>query len=104
MTVYTRRTQLCTNKNYKLEVWKMTKFDDLLLQYCNAIYNQNIIEMDKKLDFLFPQEKWPWNSQQLPRHNPYFYGGIMLCNSTTTNQKVRKFLGRIKMNPRHRFL
>ena len=26
------------------EVWKTRKFDDLLLQYCNAVYNQNRIE------------------------------------------------------------
>ena len=26
------------------EVWKTRKFDDLLLQYCNAVYNQNIID------------------------------------------------------------
>ena len=26
------------------EVWKTRKFDDLLLQYCNAVYNQNMIE------------------------------------------------------------
>ena len=24
------------------EVWKIRKFNDLLLQYCNAVYNQNI--------------------------------------------------------------
>ena len=23
------------------EVWKTRKFDDILLQYCNAVYNQN---------------------------------------------------------------
>ena len=26
------------------DVWKTRKFDDLLLQYCNAVYNQNTIE------------------------------------------------------------
>ena len=26
------------------EVWKTGKFDDLLLRYCNAVYNQNTIE------------------------------------------------------------
>ena len=26
------------------EVWKTRKFDDILLKYCNAIYNQNPID------------------------------------------------------------
>ena len=26
------------------EVWKIRKFDDLLLPYCNAVYNQNPTE------------------------------------------------------------
>ena len=26
------------------EVWKTRKFDDMLLRYCNAVYNQNIID------------------------------------------------------------
>ena len=26
------------------EIWKTRKFDDILLQYCNAVYNQNIID------------------------------------------------------------
>ena len=26
------------------EVWKTRKFDDLLLKYCNAIYNKNTVE------------------------------------------------------------
>ena len=25
------------------EVWKARKFEDILLRYCNAVYNQNII-------------------------------------------------------------
>ena len=30
------------------EVWKIRKFNDLLLQYCNTVYNQNR-QMDKGL-------------------------------------------------------
>ena len=26
------------------QVWKTREFDDILLQYCNAVYNQNIID------------------------------------------------------------
>ena len=26
------------------EVWKTREFDDILLRYCNAVYNQNIID------------------------------------------------------------
>ena len=29
---------------YPQEVWKTRKFDDILLQHCNAIYNQNPID------------------------------------------------------------
>ena len=39
------------------EVWKTRKFDDLLLQYCNAIYNQNTIERwTKGCIFPFPKK------------------------------------------------
>ena len=27
-----------------LEVWKIREFDDILLRYCNAVYNQNTID------------------------------------------------------------
>ena len=27
-----------------LEEWKIRQFDDILLQYCNAVYNQNLID------------------------------------------------------------
>ena len=38
-------------------VWKTKKFDDLLLQFCNTIYNQNTIEKWKKACiFPFPKE------------------------------------------------
>ena len=26
------------------EIWKTKKFDDLLLRYCNIVYNQNTID------------------------------------------------------------
>ena len=34
------------------EVWKTRKFDDILLRFCNAVYNQNT--MDKELHSPFP--------------------------------------------------
>ena len=41
------------------EVWKTRKFNDLLLQYCNTVYNQNTIERWTKSGILtFPQERW----------------------------------------------
>ena len=51
MRVYSRKA-LTKVKNRKtsgldeipLKVWKTMKFDDLLLQYCNAVYNQNTID------------------------------------------------------------
>ena len=54
-TVYFRRTQCSANKNFKKskaagldeipqKVRKIRKFNNLLLQYCNAVYNQNTIE------------------------------------------------------------
>ena len=47
------------------EVWKTRKFNDLLLRYCNAVYNQNNREMDKRLHPLFPQESWLRNCQEI---------------------------------------
>ena len=31
------------------EVWKTREFNNILLRYCNTVYNQNTIQMDKKL-------------------------------------------------------
>ena len=36
------------------EVWKTREFDDILLRYCNAIYNQNT--MDKGMHPSFPKK------------------------------------------------
>ena len=54
MTVYARRTNsvLRKIKNRKAagldeippEVWKIRQFEDILLQHCNAVYNQNTID------------------------------------------------------------
>ena len=42
------------------EVWKTRKFDDILLQYCNAVYNQNTIDRWKKGCILpFPKKGDP---------------------------------------------
>ena len=38
------------------EVWKIRKFDDLLLRFCNAVYNQNTIDRWTK-DCIFPFSK-----------------------------------------------
>ena len=38
------------------EVWKTRKFDDILLQHCNGVYNQNQIDRWMKGCFLlFPK-------------------------------------------------
>ena len=58
MKVYARRTRCCTKK-IKIEkgtsldkilpdIWKTRKFDDLLLRYYNAVYNQNTIDKGTK--------------------------------------------------------
>ena len=57
------------------ELWKTRKFDNIMLRYCNTEYNQNPIDMDKELHPPFLQERWPWNCQELPGYNPYFYSG-----------------------------
>ena len=52
-TVYARTRK---NKNRKatsfdeipLEVWKTKKFDNIMLWYCNSVYNQNIIDRGAK--------------------------------------------------------
>ena len=31
------------------EVWKIRQFYDILLQHCNAVYNQNNRQMDKEM-------------------------------------------------------
>ena len=39
------------------EVWKTRKFDDILLRYCNAVYNQNTINRWTKSCILpFPKK------------------------------------------------
>ena len=39
------------------EVWKTRKFDNILLRYCNAVYNQNIIDWWTKVCILpFPKK------------------------------------------------
>ena len=40
-----------------LEVWKTREFNNILLQYCNAVYNQNTIDRwTKGCIFLFPKK------------------------------------------------
>ena len=53
------------------EVWKTSRFDDLLLRYCNTIYNQNATERDEqkavssfsplKSDLRFAKNYWGKN-------------------------------------------
>ena len=48
------------------EEWKTRKFDDMLLRYCNAFYNQNTKERCTKSYILpFFQERWQQNCQEL---------------------------------------
>ena len=37
-------TKIINRKAWWSDVWKINKFDDLLLRYCNIVYNQNTIE------------------------------------------------------------
>ena len=39
-----------------LEIWKTRKSNDLQLRYCNAVYNQNTIEMNKRLHLPLPKK------------------------------------------------
>ena len=66
------------------EVWKTRKFDDVLLRYCNAVYNQNTIDRGRKGCILpFPKNRWHQNGQELPKYNPYFHSGWYLqCSAT----------------------
>ena len=50
------------------KVWKTRKFDDLLLWYCNAVYDQSTIGRWAKF-LLLPQEKWPRNYKELSSYN-----------------------------------
>ena len=47
------------------EVWKTREFDDILLWYCNAIYNQNIIDRWTKSCILPISKKGDLRSQEL---------------------------------------
>ena len=58
------------------EVWETRKFDNILLWHRNAEYNQNPIDRWMKSCILpFPKKGWSRISQELPRHNAYFYSG-----------------------------
>ena len=54
------------------EVWNTKEFDDTLLRYCNAVYNQNTTDKER-----------PRNNQELPKYNPYIHSGQGLQCSTT---------------------
>ena len=59
---------------YPPEVWKTREFDNILLLILQChIQPEHNRQMNKGLHPPFPQERWPWNSQELPRHNPYFH-------------------------------
>ena len=65
--VYEGRTLYRTEKNKSRKaaghneippkVWKIRKFDGILLKLCNAVYKQNNIKMDKRLHPAFLGEK-----------------------------------------------
>ena len=56
LTEIKSRKAACLNK-IPLEVWKKRKFDDLELQFCNAIYNQDSIKRwTKGCVFPFPKK------------------------------------------------
>ena len=57
------------------EVWKTRQFDDILLRYCKAVYNQNHLHRCTKECILpFPKNR-PWISQELLRYKPYSHSG-----------------------------
>ena len=69
------------------EVCKTREFDNIQLQHCNAVYNQNTIDRWTKGCILpFPKKRWPQNSQDLPRYNPYIHSSQDLqCSTRTQN-------------------
>ena len=78
------------------EVWKTRKFDDLLLRYFNAVYDQNMTERWTK-GYIppFPRKV----TSELPSTTLTSIAAkiYMFYFSTASNQKLRKFFGRIKM-------
>ena len=86
------------------EVLKTRKFADILLWYCNAVYNQNTIHRWTK-DCILPlpmkgdrkMTKNYWGITLTLPQRPWF---TMLCYSTALKLKLRKFLGRTKMASR----
>ena len=95
MTVHTRRTRLKNRKTAGLdeippEIWKTRQFDDTLLQYCNAVYNQNPIDRWMKGCILpFPKMGGPRISQKLPRHNTYIHSSQNLQCPTTKPHRTQ---------------
>ena len=73
----------------------MTYYSDTATPYITR-------EMDKRLHSLLPQEWWPRNCQELPRHNPYFhkiYNDLLL---NCIELEIEKILERIHVFRRKR--
>ena len=72
------------------EIWKIRQFDDILLQHCNAIYNQNPIDICMMGCILpFTKKGQPWISQELPRYNPYIHNDQDIQCSTTQPHRTQ---------------
>ena len=82
------------------EVWKTRKFDGILLQYCNAIYNQNIIDRwTKSCIFLFSKKSdlgiaKNYQGITLTSIAAKIYNALLLDH---IEPEMRKFLGRTKI-------
>ena len=93
------------------EVWKTRKFNDILLQYCSSIYNQNTIDkwtkgciltIPKMGDLRIAKNYWGITFTSIVARS------TMFCYSTALNLELRKYLGRTKMafgenDPHHKF-
>ena len=61
---------------YHQNYGRQGKIDDLLLQYCNAVYNQNTVKRWTKGCILLFSKKGDLEiAKKLPRYKPYFHSG-----------------------------
>ena len=82
------------------EIWKTKKFDVLLLPYCNAVITRAQQKTTKDCILPFPNEGdlgIAKNNRGITLTSIEATIYIMLCYSTASNQKLRKFFERIKM-------
>ena len=74
------------------EVWKTRQFDDILLQHCNAVYNQNPIDRWMKGCILpFPKKDDLGLAKNDPRYNTYIHSSQNLQCSTPKLHRTRNW-------------